>query len=60
MNFFPGIFEGKRPKKATSFSNPLTGALYSNREYLKNCKNVPKSISDLDHMKQIKHEPNNE
>lgn len=55
MHFFPGIYEGKRAKKATSFSNPLTGAFFSNKDYLVNCRNVPRSISDLDHIKQIKH-----
>jgi hypothetical protein len=55
MHFFPGIYESKRAKKATSFSNPLTGAFYSNKDFLKNCKNVPRSVSDLDHIKQIKY-----
>jgi len=59
MHFFPGIYESKRAKKATSFSNPLAGAFYSNKDFLKNCKNVPRSVSDLDHIKQIKYEPSN-
>ena len=59
MHFFPGIYESKRAKKATSFWYPLAGAIYSNKDFLKNCKNVPRSVSDLDHIKQIKYEPSN-
>lgn len=58
MNFFPGIYEGKRAKKATAFSNPLTGGIYSNKEFLKNCRMVPRCISDLDHIKELKYEMN--
>ena len=60
MHFFPGIYETKRAKKATPFSNPLSGALYSNHDFLKNCRNVPRSVSDLDHIKQIKYDQTNE
>ena len=45
MNFFPGIYEPKRTKKATSFSNPIAGTFYNNKDFLKNCRNVPRSIS---------------